>query len=94
MQTIIANGTLVYVDFVLYVTQKQAHIPLVYSVFDRSEIMVRGFLANTSKCMPRFSTGSREMSFSSMGDASANYISRLSRGMEKFCHGIAISEDV
>lgn len=93
MQSIALNGTSVFVEFVLYVMHANINIPLVYSVFDRSEIMVRGFLANTMKGPSLCKTECGPIGFTAMPD-SANYVSRLSQGMEQFCHGIAVSGSV
>lgn len=90
MQSIAINGTSVFVEFILYVKHANINIPLVYSVFDRSEIMVRGFLANTKE-MPHCSMKDAEVRFAQMPDSN-NYVSILANGMERFCHGVAVSQ--
>lgn len=93
MQSIAINGASVFVQFILYVMHANMNIPLVYSVFDRSEIMVRSFLANTMNGIALCKTECGTVSFATMPDAE-NYVSRLSQGMERFCHGIAVSQSV
>ncbi len=93
MQSITINGTSVFVQFVLYVVHANMNIPLVYSVFDRSEIMVRGFLANTVNGIAMCKTEYGPVAFAAMPDTE-NYVGRLSLGMEQLCHGIAVSQSV
>ena len=85
MQSIAIGGTSVFLDFALYVTFHNFHIPLVYSVYDRSEMMVRGFLANTVGGIAVCKAEDNEIRFAVM-PKSTNYVSRLSAGMERFCH--------
>lgn len=93
MQSIAIGGTSVFMEFALYVLRNNIRIPLVYSVYDRSEMMVRGFLANTMGSTALCKTENGEIHFVSMPE-SVNYVSRLSVGMERFCHGIAVSQSV
>ena len=93
MQSIILNGTMVFVEYVLYFVNGDRNIPLAYSVYDRSEIMVRGFLANTMKGAARYSEGQETVTFVPMPDTES-YVGRLVEGMERFCHGIAVSKAV
>lgn len=93
MQSIAIGGTSVFLEFALYVTFRGFHIPLVYSVYDRSEMMVRGFLANAVGGIAVCKADNSEIHFHIMPE-STNYVSRLSVGMERFCHGIAISQSV
>ena len=92
-QTIEVSGAAVYIDFVLYIVENRIKHPLVYSVFDRSEMIVRSFLSNVSAGTPKLKTDTTEEKLALMQEP-LNYVGRLERGMEKICHGLAVSGEI
>lgn len=92
MQYVRSNGSMVYLESMLLVREGRIYIPLVFSVFERSGMMVRSFLANLAQNQS-VTASAGGMSLDVMEGATC-YVTKLVQGMETLYHGIAVNGSV
>lgn len=92
-----ANGVFVHLDYALAAISKLKKEVLIYSCFERSEILVRGYMANVSMTASNLYLENEDgtsnvILFPQM--ETVNHYTKLMNGRESISHGVCISKKV